>query len=91
MLTMTNLVKNAQGGKMKDVVTQLVHWAISVAVVVIAGQTDFANSMQVGNLSMGNLNIASLVFMGLALGSVGSVIYNFSPRPTPSIGEKAPD
>ncbi len=55
------------------VITQLTVWAGGVAAIVLVAQTDWADSIPIGDMALGKLGFWSLVFVGLTVGSISSL------------------
>lgn len=66
-------VKYLRAGNRDAVFTQLGVWFAGVGVVLLLAATDFANGIEVAEFSMDKLNIASLILLGLTIGSSASV------------------
>lgn len=66
-------VKYARARNVDAIVTQLGVWLAGVGVVLLLAATDFANGIEVAEFSLDKLNIASLVLLGLTIGSSASV------------------
>lgn len=60
-----------------SVVAQLSVWFAGVVVSFLLASSDFAAGINIGVLPLEQLNGFSLLFFGLSLGSVGSVLYDF--------------
>lgn len=84
-------IKELQGGQINNFITQTAAFALGILVTFLAAMTDFADGVQLGNMTLGNLNGASLIYLGLMLGATGSWVYDKSPIKTPSLGENAPE
>lgn len=54
--------------------TQLWAWGAGIGAVLIFAATDFAEGIQVGSHSFADLAFWSLVWLGLGVGSAGSVV-----------------
>lgn len=54
--------------------TQIYAWIIGVAVVWLFAQTVWADKFGFGDLMLSAFNLASIVAVGLSLGSVGGVV-----------------
>lgn len=87
-----------RAGDTNGVLTQLFAWVLSTLVVMLVAQTDWADGVAVGDRSLGTINIWSLLFVGLAVGSGASFIkdtlksvdnHNSSALPT-LVPESAP-
>jgi len=72
VVSVINFLKYLRAGDMNGWFTQLIVWVAGVGAVLLVAQTDFASGITVGDQLMDNLNFASLVFVGLTVGSVGS-------------------
>jgi uncharacterized membrane protein len=62
------------------IVTQLVAWAAGVLALLLAAQTDWADGIKIGDMSLATLNFWSLLFVGLSVSSFGSVAGYDIPR-----------
>jgi hypothetical protein len=57
--------------------TQLVVWAVGVAVTFLLAGTNYADGIVIGDLSLGRANWESLLLIGLSLGSSASALVDF--------------
>jgi hypothetical protein len=57
----------------KAVITQMGVWAAGISVVVLLAASDFAGGINVADYPLSSLNLASLVLLGLSVGSSASV------------------
>lgn len=74
------LVDFAKACRVRDIdaiVSQLAVWVAGVIVIFLLAATDFASGVKIGSLNLDALNAASLVLLGLSIGSTGSVAYDF--------------
>ncbi len=71
-----NTAKLATNRKWSALLTQLITWTAGVAVVLLLAHTDFAADVEIGAYRLGALNVWSQVFLGLTVGSWGSVVYD---------------
>ncbi len=58
------------------VVTQLIAWVGGVVAVLLVSATDWADTIQVGDLNLGALNTWSLIFVGLTISSTASFVHD---------------
>lgn len=63
-----------RAGDANGVVTQLVVWLSGVIVTLMVAQTDWADGIAIGDMSLGTVNIWSLIFIGLSTGSGASLL-----------------
>jgi hypothetical protein len=75
-----DLLKSATNKDMSAVITILGSWLIGILVVWLFSLSDFADGIEVGSLSIGTLNAAGLVIVGLAIGSSAGVTEDFIVR-----------
>lgn len=75
VLSVTNVLKYARGGDFNGVFTQAAAWVAGVASVMLAAQTDFADGISVGTISLASANAWSQLFIGLTVASVGSGLW----------------
>lgn len=75
----TAFLKSITNKDWNAVITQLVHWAGMTGVILLAASADIANNLVPfnGAPALKDLNFGSIVFAGMSLGSLGSVIYDF--------------
>lgn len=59
------------------IVSQVAVWAAGVIVMFLLAATDFATGVDIGGRDASALNWASLVLVGLSIGSVASTAYDF--------------
>jgi hypothetical protein len=74
------LVDWAKALRVRDwnaVLTQLAVWVAGVFVIWLLASTDFAAGVKIGSMALSRLNFASLVLLGMSIGSSGSVAYDF--------------
>lgn len=69
-----DFVKYLRARNSEAVVTQAAVWFAGVGVIFLLAATDFASAINVGDLSLGTLNAASLILLGLSVGSSASVL-----------------
>lgn len=74
ILKCVDLMRYLRAGDINGVVTQVVSWLAGVIVVMLVAHTDWADGIAVGDMSMATLNIWSLVFFGLSVGSGASLV-----------------
>jgi purine-cytosine permease-like protein len=70
--TTVDILRYLRGRDWNGAGTLLIAWVGGLAAAALFAQTDFADSIAVGDQSLGALNAASLVVFGLVLGSVGA-------------------
>jgi hypothetical protein len=68
-------VKNGISGKWGDVTTLVVVWGAGIAVAFVAAQSDIAGGIEVWDTTLGELDWASLLLLGIGLSSVSAVGY----------------
>jgi hypothetical protein len=68
-----NLLRSLRGRDWNTTATVAIAWIAGAAAVWLVAQTDFADGIQVGDLALSTLNAWSLLFVGMTVGSVGSV------------------
>ncbi len=69
-----DFIRYLRAGDANGVLTQLASWIISVLVVILVAQTDWASGISVGDQTLASINIWSLLFVGLAVGSGASFL-----------------
>lgn len=73
-----SIVKMATGKDYTPVITQGLTWLAGIIAVILAAQTDVAESVAVfGTTTLGQLDGWSQVLVGLTLSSAGSVAYDY--------------
>ena len=70
--TLITFIRYLVNGDKNGIVTILSVWIAGVVVVLLAAQTDFADGIAIGQQALSSLNIASLVFLGLTISSIGA-------------------
>lgn len=73
-LKLIDFLRYLRGGDMNGALTQLCAWIAGVVVVLIVAQTDWADGIAIGDMSLGTLGFWSLVFYGLSAGSGASAV-----------------
>lgn len=71
--TLINFLKFVRNGDTNGALTQLSVWVAGVVAVVLVANTDWSDTLIFGEIALSDMNFASLVFLGLSVGSVGSV------------------
>ena len=71
-------------------VTQLAVWLSGVLVVVLYAQTDWAETFSFAGFTLADMNMASLVALGIGLGSSASVATDFIKSRDDSDSAKMP-
>lgn len=69
-----DFIRYLRAGDTNGVITQLASWIISIVLVVLVANTAWASGIAVGDQNLDAINIWSLLFVGLAVGSGASVI-----------------
>lgn len=69
-----DFLRYASARDVNGVVTQLVVWAGGVAGVILVAQTAWADGIEVSNRALSQLDIWSLVFVGLQIASGASLV-----------------
>jgi hypothetical protein len=72
-LKIIDLLRYARVPDINGVLTQLSAWIAGVLVVLLAAQTDWARSINIGDKNLHTLGFWSLVFYGLSAGSTASL------------------
>lgn len=70
VVSLINFLKYLFSRDTNGLVTQLVVWIAGVAVIFLAAETNWAATIAVGELLLGDLNVASKIFVGLTVSSV---------------------
>lgn len=95
-----DVVKYARVRNVDAVVTQVGVWFAGVVVMLLLATTDFASGVEVGGSILGDLNVWSLILIGLSVGSSASVGVDFKkafdntdsaavPIPAPTVAQLA--
>lgn len=58
-------------------ITQAAVWAAGVGVIFLLAETNYADGIVLGDLALGAMNAASLLLIGLSMGSSASVLVDF--------------
>jgi hypothetical protein len=72
-----DFLKYVSNRDLNGALTQMVVWASGISVMLLAGAMDWAEGIEVGGQVLGDLNLTSIIFVGLSLSSSGSVLYDF--------------
>jgi hypothetical protein len=74
----TSVLKYLSSRAFREAATQVIPWVAGVLAVVLAAQADVSEGFIVwGQQALGDLDFWSQVLAGIALGSGGSVVYDF--------------
>lgn len=68
--TVVGLVRRLSAQAWKEAVTQALAWVTGVLVAVLLAASDFAVGLNIGGVELGGAKGATVVLMGLALGSM---------------------
>lgn len=74
VFSFVNVLKFASGRQWNAVVTQLIAWVAGIAGIFLAGATQFASGIAVGNMTLASLDGASKLFLGLIATSLLSTV-----------------
>lgn len=77
VFSFVNVLKFASGKQWNSVVTQLIAWAAGIAGIFLAGATQFAAGINVGDMTLETLNGPSKFFLGLVATSLLSTLNEF--------------
>ncbi len=76
-LKIIDFLRYLRGGDINGMLTQLFAWLAGVLVVLLVAQTDWADGIAIGDMSLATLGFWSLVFYGLSAGSGASAVKDF--------------
>lgn len=83
---LVSLVKYLKAGDQSGVFTQLLSYAVGIALGFLFKASDFAATFKLEGLSLAELNTASVIIFGLGIGSAASAAYDsFSKNPEPKL------
>lgn len=92
VIAIINLLQYARAKDTNGVLTTLAAWVAGLVVVFLGAETDFANSIKVtDDLSLGALNTASKVLVGLTVAASGQLAVQFKRAIDTSDSAKKPD
>lgn len=74
VFALVNFLKALKAGDTNAWLTQLIVWIAGVVVLLLVAETDFASGIVIGDLLLVDLNFASLIFVGLTLGSTATFL-----------------
>ena len=69
-----DFMRYLRAGDANGVISQLASWIISTILVVLVANTAWASGIEVGDQNLDAINVWSLLFVGLAVGSGASVL-----------------
>lgn len=75
-----DFLKYVQNRDWNGVVTQAIVWGAGVLVIWLVSGTAWATGITVGNFNLSDLNAESIVFVGLTLSSLSSVVLHDVPQ-----------
>lgn len=79
VVKLVEFLQAARNGEWNVVVTLPIVWAAGIAGVLLFAASDWGSAIEVGGLTLGEMNAASLVIAGFAVGSTGSAAYDVLP------------
>lgn len=68
-----DVVQYLRAGNRDNALTQVGVWLAGIIVIVLLSASDFANGIDVAGFTLGNLNVASLILLGMSMGSTASI------------------
>jgi hypothetical protein len=74
ILKLIDFLRYCRAADVNGITTQLAAWIAGVLVVLLVAQTDWADGISIGDMSLGTLGFWSLVFYGLSAGSTASFV-----------------
>lgn len=76
VMSLVNLLKHIRAKDWNSVTTQLVSWGAGLLVAWMLAESDFAESVKLGDtgFTLGNVNGFSLVLFGLTFGAAANVL-----------------
>ncbi len=77
VFNLVNVMKFATARQWSAVLTQCIAWAAGIMGIFIAGATDFASGIAVGDVALADLNTPSKIFLGLVATSLLSTFNEF--------------
>lgn len=69
-------IKYLAAGDVNAVVTQIVAWLAGIAVAFLGAKSDWANSIQVGDVALSTLNNWSVALIGINLASTAGLTWD---------------
>lgn len=69
-----DVVKYVRAKNLDAVITQVGVWFAGVVVIILLAATDFAQGVVIASARLSDLNVASLILIGLSIGSSASVL-----------------
>ncbi|MDP8971159.1 MAG: hypothetical protein M3N52_11835 [Actinomycetota bacterium] len=79
-----DFVRYAKAGDYNGITTQLIAWAAGIAIVALAAHTAWADGIVFGDVALADMNLASQILAGIALGSTASLAHDAVTRPAPA-------
>jgi hypothetical protein len=76
--TLVDIFRYIKGGDWNGAGTLLIAWAGGFGAAALFAQTAWAEGLAIGDQNLGALNVASLVVLGLTLGSIGAFANEFN-------------
>lgn len=73
-LKVVDFLRYCRAADVNGVFTQLAAWIAGVIVVLLVAHTDWADGIAVGDMTLGTINVWSLIFYGLSAGSAASFV-----------------
>lgn len=78
VVKITSVLKYLSAGQFREALTQVVPWVAGILVAIVAANADVASGIVIwGDMALGQLDGWSQVLAGVALGSGGSLVYDF--------------
>ncbi|MBL7490830.1 hypothetical protein I6A60_24610 [Frankia sp. AgB1.9] len=77
VFTFVNFLTYIRARQWNGVLTQAIAWVAGVGAIMLAARTDFASNVSFGDSSLGNMDIATQIFLGLIATSILSTVNEF--------------
>lgn len=90
ILKLVDFLKSITNKDKNAIVTQGFTWLFATAVVALYSQTAWAGNLEFGGQTLENMNLASIIAVGLALGSTASTGFDLKKAIDRSDSAKTP-
>lgn len=78
-----DFLKELLPDNLQNKLVQLIAWAVGVLTIFLFAESDYADEIEFGEKALSDLNIFSLVIVGIAIGSSAGVVNDIIDRRNP--------
>lgn len=75
----TSVIKAVTNGESRTVITQVIVWAVGFGMLLLTANSDIGGALLIPGFEqpLGEIDVISVLLLGIILGSSGSFVYDF--------------